>query len=177
MLWTHFYIYFYGYIQVKCFFLQSPFSLEHNAAAGTSGSPNSVEVCWDFEYIRECMKINKIRSKFHFFKRIEIKMTPCVFVLFFYGLFTSWAIWKQFYGRLRFWVVLTIRNKGRLGTLKPNVPARSSINPIKMVQTRQNCRQIAFYASWVSDFTKTVCEVLDKNIIYIFKYMHTKNLC
>ena len=68
---------------MKCFFLQSPFSLEHNAAAGTSGSPNSVEVCWDFEYIRECMKIKKIRSKFHFFKKIEIKMTPCVFVLFF----------------------------------------------------------------------------------------------
>ena len=25
---------------------------------------------------------------------------------------------------------------GRLGTLKPTVPAQSSINPIKMVQTR-----------------------------------------
>ena len=30
---------------------------------------------------------------------------------------------------------------GRLGTLKPTVPARSSINPMKMVQTRQNCRK------------------------------------
>ena len=116
MLWTHFYIYFCGHIQVKCLFFQSPFSLEHNDAAGTSGSPNSVEVCWDFEFIREYIKINKTRSKFHFLTKIEIKMTPCVFVLFFYCLFTSWAIWKQFYGRLRFWVVLTIRNKGRLGT-------------------------------------------------------------
>ena len=68
---------------MKCLFFQSPFSLEHNDAAGTSGSPNSVEVCWDFEFIREYIKINKTRSKFHFLTKIEIKMTPCVFVLFF----------------------------------------------------------------------------------------------
>ena len=74
---------------MKCFFLQSPFSLEHNAAAGTSGSPNSVEVCWDFEYIRECMKINKIRSKFHFFKKNRNKNDTLCFCFVFYGLFTS----------------------------------------------------------------------------------------
>ena len=34
----------------------------------------------DFEFIRECMKINKIRPKFHFLKKIEIKMTYLVFV-------------------------------------------------------------------------------------------------
>ena len=65
---------------MKCFFFQSPFSLEHNDAAVTSGSPNSVEVCWNFEFIGEYMKINKTRSKFHFLTKI--KMTPCVFVFF-----------------------------------------------------------------------------------------------
>ena len=28
-----------------------------------TGSPNSVEVRWTFEFIRECLKINKIRLK------------------------------------------------------------------------------------------------------------------
>ena len=82
----------------------------------------------DFEFIRECLKINKIRPKFQFWTKIEIKMTYLVFV--FYCLFASRAIWKPFYRRLRFWVVLTVRKMGRLGTLKPTVPARSSINPI-----------------------------------------------
>ena len=41
---TFFYIYFYGTIQVKCLFFESPFSLEHNDAAGTLVSPTSVEV-------------------------------------------------------------------------------------------------------------------------------------
>ena len=43
--------------------------------------------CWsslDFEFIREYMKINKIRPKFHFLTKIEIKMTYLVFVGFFY---------------------------------------------------------------------------------------------
>ena len=34
----------------------------------------------DFEFIRECMKINKIRPKFQFWTKIEIKMTCLVFV-------------------------------------------------------------------------------------------------
>ena len=35
-------------------------------ADGATGSPNSVGVCWQFEFIRECMKINKIRLVFVF---------------------------------------------------------------------------------------------------------------
>ena len=33
----------------------------------------------DFKFIRECIKINKIRPKFHFLAKIEIKMTYLVF--------------------------------------------------------------------------------------------------
>ena len=36
-----------------------------------------------FEFIRECLKINKIRPKFHFLRKIEINDSLCVFVLFF----------------------------------------------------------------------------------------------
>ena len=64
----------------------------------------------DFEFIRECLKINKIRPKFQFWTKIEIKMTYLVVV--FYCLFASRAIWKPFYRRLRFWVVLTVRKAG-----------------------------------------------------------------
>ena len=53
-------------------------------------------------------------------------MTYLVFVFCYYCLFASRAIWKPFYRRLIFWVVLTVRNMGRLGTLKLTVPARSS---------------------------------------------------
>ena len=35
----------------------------------------------DVEFIRECMKINKVRPKFHFLTKMEIKMTYLVFVL------------------------------------------------------------------------------------------------
>ena len=115
----------------------------------STGVPNSVGVRWDF--IRECMKINKIRPKFHFLTKKRNKNdSPCVFVLFcfvffvflfFYCLVTSKAICKPFYRGLRFLVVLTIRKMGRLETLKPTVQVRSSINLIKTVQTRQNCRQ------------------------------------
>ena len=34
----------------------------------------------DFEFIRECMKIDKIRPKFQFWTKIEIKITYLVFV-------------------------------------------------------------------------------------------------
>ena len=56
-----------------------------------TGGPNSVEVRWDFEFIRESMKINKIGPKvlFFFFTKIEIKMTQHVksrFSLFFFPL-------------------------------------------------------------------------------------------
>ena len=64
------------------------------------------------------------------------------FVLFFtVSSLLSRGIWRPFYWHLRFWVVLTIRNKRRLWSLKPTVPARSSINPLKMVQTHQTCSQ------------------------------------
>ena len=64
---------------------------------------------------------------------------------------------------------ITVRKMGRLGTLKPTVPARSAINPIKMVQTRQNCRQricSPFYASGVSDFITTASERLILNFFH-----------
>ena len=38
---------------------------------------------WDFEFIRECMKINKICPKFCFLTKIEIKMTHLVFLFCF----------------------------------------------------------------------------------------------
>ena len=75
------------------------------------------------------MKINKIRPKFHILTKIEMKMTYLVFVI--YCLFSSRAVWQPFYRRLRFSVVLTVRKMGRLGILKPTVPARSSIYPTK----------------------------------------------
>ena len=60
----------------------------------------------DFQFVRECMKINKIRLKFHFLTKIEIKMTYLVFFfLVFYCFFASRAIWKPFYRRLRYLVV------------------------------------------------------------------------
>ena len=34
----------------------------------------------DFEFTRECMKINKIRPRFHFSTKIEVKMTYLEFV-------------------------------------------------------------------------------------------------
>ena len=80
----------------------------------------------DFEFLRECTKINKIRPKFYYSTKIEIKMTYLVFVFCYYCLFASRAIWKPFYRRLIFWVVLTVRKMGRLRTLKLTVPARSS---------------------------------------------------
>ena len=84
------------------------------------------------------MKINKIRPKFHFSTKIEIKWLTLRLCFVIYCFFAARAIWKPFYRRLRFWVVLTVRKIERLGTLKPTVPARRSINPMKMVQTRQN---------------------------------------
>ena len=108
----------------------------------TTGNPNSVGVRWTLNFRSECMEINKIRPKFHFLTKIEIKMTYLVVLFcFFYCLFASRAIWKPFYWSLRSWAVLTIRKMWRLGTLKPTITARSFINPIKIVQTHQNCRQ------------------------------------
>ena len=37
----------------------------------------------DFEFIRECMKINKISPKHHFLTKIAIKMTYLVFLFCF----------------------------------------------------------------------------------------------
>ena len=52
------------------------------------------------------MKINKIRSKFHFWTKIEIKMNIGFVLLL--TVFACRAIWKPFYWRLRFWVVLSV---------------------------------------------------------------------
>ena len=38
----------------------------------------------DFEFLRECTKINKIRPKFHFLTKIEIKVTYLVFLFCFF---------------------------------------------------------------------------------------------
>ena len=38
-----------------------------------TGNPNSVGVHWDFEFIREWRKINRICPKFHFLTKTEIK--------------------------------------------------------------------------------------------------------
>ena len=83
-----------------------------------------------------------------FFTKIEIQMTHLAFLflflffvfVFFFPVFLLLGPLASLFIVLRFWVVLT-RNKGRLGSLNPIVPARSPINPIEMVQTRQNCRQ------------------------------------
>ena len=63
----------------------------------------------DFEFIRQqlrqCIKINKIRPKFHFLTKIEIKVTYLIilfFLCFFYCLFASRAIGKPLYRRLGF---------------------------------------------------------------------------
>ena len=45
--------------------------------------PKRYESSLGFEFIRECLKINKIRPKFHFLRKIEINDSLCVFVLFF----------------------------------------------------------------------------------------------
>ena len=49
-------------------------------AGGCPGSPDSVGFRWDFEFISQCIKINKTRPKFHFFSffltKIEIS---CLF--------------------------------------------------------------------------------------------------
>ena len=50
----------------------------------TTGSPNSVGVHCIFEFIRECMKIKKIRPKFHFLTKKRNKNDlHCVCVLLF----------------------------------------------------------------------------------------------
>ena len=50
----------------------------------TTGSPNSVGVHCIFEFIRECMKIKKIRPKFHFLtKKRNKNYLHCVCVLLF----------------------------------------------------------------------------------------------
>ena len=67
--------------------------------------------------MRECMKINKIRPKFHFSTKNRNKNDlPCVWVLLFtvsspLEPFGS----RAFYWRLRFWVVLTVKRNGKAG--------------------------------------------------------------
>ena len=64
--------------------------------------PNSVGVRWTLNFRSECMKINKIRPVFFLTKNGDKNDLPCGFVLFFYCLFASRAIWKPFCRRLRF---------------------------------------------------------------------------
>ena len=93
----------------------------------------------DFEFIRECMKINKIRPKFHFLTRLAIKMTHLV-VLFCYlklSLCFQSHLEAVF---LTFKILSCTDNKmGTLASLKRTVPTRSSINPLKIVLPLQNC--------------------------------------
>ena len=54
----------------------------------------------DFKFIRECMKINKIRPKFNFWQKWKyLWLTLCFCFIFTVG-FASRAIWKPFYRRL-----------------------------------------------------------------------------
>ena len=52
---------------------------------------------WNLNFIRKCMKINKIRSKLQFLKEFATKMTQLVFVFCVYCLFTFGVIWTPFY--------------------------------------------------------------------------------
>ena len=47
-----------------------------------TGGPNYVGVRWTLN-LEECMKINKIRPKFHFLTKIEMKMTSYLVFCFF----------------------------------------------------------------------------------------------
>ena len=49
--------------------------------------PKLCGISLDFKFIRECMRINKIRPKFYFLTKIEILMTYLVF--FFYYLLSA----------------------------------------------------------------------------------------
>ena len=94
-----------------------------------------------YEFTRECVKINKMRPKFHFLTRIQILMTHLV-VLFCY-----WQLSLCFKNHLEavlstFKILSCTNNQmGRLVSLKPTVPTRSFINPIKIVLTLRNCRE------------------------------------
>ena len=45
--------------------------------------PRLCGISLDFEFIRKCLKINKVLSTFHFLTKIEIKMTHLVFELYY----------------------------------------------------------------------------------------------
>ena len=70
----------------------------------STGSPASL----DFEFIRECMEINKIRPKFHFLtQNIEKQMTHLVFL---FSVFTVSFLLEPFGSRLIEFSVLKIVN-------------------------------------------------------------------
>ena len=52
-------------------------------------APQAAQSMWDFvfsldfEFIRKCLKINKVRSTFHFLTKIEIKRTHLVSELYY----------------------------------------------------------------------------------------------
>ena len=107
----------------------------------TKGSPNSVGVRRD-----------KIHPKFIFFDKIEIKMTHLVFFFLFF-VFTVSSLLEPFGSHVlsTFKLLSCTNNKKnarRLRTLKPTVAARSSINPIKMVQT---------HPKWLSKDLLIIC--------------------
>ena len=113
------------------------------------------------------MKINIKRSNLLFWKQFAIKMTQLLFLwcVLLFACFSSHL--EAVLSSLRFRVVLTIKNKGRLASLKPTVPTRSSINPIKMINSQklplkdQLMICLPLHSSWISGFTKTTREALD----------------
>ena len=73
----------------------------------STGSPASGSSL-DFQFIRECMKLNKIRPKFHFLtQNIEKQMTHLVFL---FSVFTVSFLLEPFGSRLIDFSVLKIVN-------------------------------------------------------------------
>ena len=89
------------------------------------------------------MKINKIRLKFHFLTKIEIKMTYLVFFfLVFYCFFASRAIWKPFYRSLRYLVVAEV--------YKPENPSKKLRGYMLLVVLK--IRIMGFLSGFLSEF-------------------------
>ena len=65
-----------------------------------------MRVRWNLNFIRECTKINKIRSKLYLWKKIQIKMTQLVFVLSVFRSVLFWSHLEAVLSFFRFRVVL-----------------------------------------------------------------------
>ena len=44
-----------------------------------TGSPGSIGVCWDLDFIKECMKTNTVRSTLRFLKIFKIKINRLLY--------------------------------------------------------------------------------------------------